>query len=241
MVGNSIVNNYYTRKTLHIGELYYLLDTKFNECNNNKRGMYITYYKSNYKQNYKSNDSGTFENLIVPRSLFLDDEKNGGIYAVPIVILVRGDISICHYNMLIINFGKRTIERFEPVNSYHYKNLDKLLQMCFCERGYKYKMSQNDGPQYFEMSEIGKTLNCGYWVLYFLDFRLKNKTLSFDKVMEKCKLMLLENGAHNTMRKYKDILTNYLKQNIKRVVYYKSRTNYEFYNRRLLDYYMYKC
>ena len=172
--------------------------------------------------------------------MFLDDEKNGGIYAVPIVILVNGDISICHYNILIINFSKRTIERFEPVNSYHYKNLDKLLQMCFCERGYKYKMSQNPGPQYFEMSEIGKTSNCGYWVLYFLDLRLKNKTLSFDKVMEKCRIMLLENGAHNIMRKYKDILTNYLKQN-KSIDYYKSRINYEFYNRCLLDYYIYKC
>jgi len=235
----SSVNNYYTCKTLHIGELYYLLDTKFNECNNNKRSLYITYHKSNNKSNYYT---GTFENLIVPRSLFLDDEKNGGIYAVPIVILVNGDISICHYNILIINFSKRTVERFEPVNSYHYQNLDKLLQMCFCERNYKYKMTQDDGPQYFEMSEIGKkTFNCGYWALYFLDFRLKNKTLSFDKVMEKCRLMLLENGAHNTMRKYKDILTNYLKLDNKTVNCYESRINYEFYNRRLLDYYIYKC
>jgi hypothetical protein len=173
--------------------------------------------------------------------LFLDDEKIGGIYAVPILILVSDDISICHYNMLIINFSKRTVERFEPVNSYHYKNLDKLLQICFCERGYKYKISQNYGPQYFEMSEIGQTFNCGYWVLYFLDLRLKNKTLSFDKVMEKCRLILLKNGAHNTMRKYKDTLNNYLKQYNKNIVYYESRISYEFYNRQYLDYYMYKC
>jgi hypothetical protein len=236
MVMSSVIN-YYTHQTLHIGQLYYLLDTKFNECNNNKRSLYITYHKSNNK----SNNQEIFENLIVPRSLFLDDEKSGGVYAVPIVILVSGDISICHYNMLIINFSKRTVERFEPVNSYHYKNLDKLLQICFCERGYKYKMTKNPGPQYFEMSEIGKTLNCGYWVLYFLDFRLKNKTLSFDKAIEKCILMLLENGAHNTMRKYKDILTNYLKLDNKTVYYYESRINYEFYNRSFLDYYTYNC
>lgn len=225
--------DYYTKRTLKISELYYLLDTKFNECNNNKRGMYITYYKI-------KNEYGVCENILVPRSLFLQDEKIGGIYAIPIIINVQTNFKICHYNMLIIDFGRRIVERFEPVNSYDYDNLDILLRKCFKERGYTYEISKTNGPQCLEMREVGITLNCGYWILYFLNLRLQNKSLSFAKVMELCISILSKNGAHNTLKTYKDELNNYLKINSEHLKYYESKIYNEFSNKYLLDYYLYK-
>ena len=50
-----------------------------------------------------------------------------------------------------------------------------------------------------------------------------------------------DNLQQKTVSELKDILTNYLKLDNKTVNCYESRINYEFYNRRLLDYYIYKC
>ena len=36
-----MIDNYYKSKTLHIGELYFLLNTKFNNCNNNKSSLLL--------------------------------------------------------------------------------------------------------------------------------------------------------------------------------------------------------
>jgi hypothetical protein len=222
---------------LSFGEFYYILQTQY-------RQYAYTHLFIVFKR------SGDKVSLHVPRTIFNKPGYKLGI--VPIVIQDSIHFEktqnpmdyIRHYNILIIDYVSKSVERFEPADSKSYGDLDKLLRNCFNENRYKYHYANYVGPQYNEICEVGMTMNCGYWSLLYIQDRiyniLKNDKCNFQKSFIKTWMIdISKRGYYNTLCDYKTKLLVCFEANRDIVIKYNDLVFSNIFWRRPLDYYDY--
>jgi hypothetical protein len=204
-------------RALSLGELYCFLNNCFKD--------YIEY--SSFVVYIEQNSS-----LHIPRCVFSDKKRK--IRVLPILIINQNS---SHYNILIINNDKRTVERFEPSDYCYDGNINKLLTTAFTDNKYKYIYTKHLGPQFMEIHEVGVTMNCGYWVLLYIQDRLNDISCKQKHFLSKWMESISKHGFHNLICDYKRYVLNtsmnYRHTDDKYICY-------NIYNRRPLDYYDYK-
>lgn len=201
-------------RALSVGELYYFLYTHFKD--------YIEY--SSFVIYIKSQRS-----LHIPRSTF--SKKSNNLRILPILII---DDYSSHYNILIVD--RNLAERFEPSDSSYDKDLNKLLKMAFHDNKYHYVHAKHNGPQFMEIHEVGATMNCGFWVLLYVQDRLKDISCKQKHFLLKWMGQIKGSGFHNWISDYKRWVLDTCSENTFSEQYIRDRI----YNRRPLDYYDYK-
>jgi len=201
-------------RALSVGELYYFLYTHFKD--------YIEY--SSFVIYIKSQRS-----LHIPRSTF--SKKSNNLRILPILII---DDYSSHYNILIVD--RNLAERFEPSDSSYDKDLNKLLKMAFHDNKYHYVHAKHTGPQFMEIHEVGATMNCGFWVLLYVQDRLKDISCKQKHFLLKWMGQIKGSGFHNWISDYKRWVLDTCSENTFSEQYIRDRI----YNRRPLDYYDYK-
>lgn len=202
---------------LTLGELYYFLHTHFED--------YIEY--SSFVVYIKSTRS-----IHIPRCIF--SRKSNNLCILPIIII---DDNSSHYNILIVDNIRNIVERFEPADSSYDKDLNKLLKMAFHDNKYNYIHTKHIGPQFMEIHEVGITMNCGFWILLYVQDRLKDISCKQKYFILKWMDKIKENGFHNLISEYKRYVLDTCCKN-------KTFTEHyiydRIYNRQPLDYYDYK-
>lgn len=203
---------------LTLGELYYFLHTHFRD--------YIEY--SSFVVYIKSKRS-----MHIPRCIF--SRKSGSnLCILPIIII---DDNSSHYNILIVDNIRNIVERFEPSDSSYDKDLNKLLKMAFSDNKYNYIHTKHIGPQFMEIHEVGITMNCGFWILLYVQDRLNDISCKQKHFLLKWMDKIKENGFHNWISEYKRcVLDTCCKNNTFSEQHIFNRV----YNRQPLDYYDYK-
>lgn len=228
-------------RALSFGELYYVLKTKYKEYIYSH--LYVVFQRFCKKVS-----------LHVPRNIFNKCNKNSecNLCIIPIVIVDKcrfektknpiDDIS--HYNILIIDYKTKCVERFEPADSKNYTDLDNLLKSCFKDRGYKYKFSTYKGPQYNEMCEVGDiTMNCGYWILMYIHDRISSVCNDGYNLQSRFIQSWMSNiskrGYYKTLCEYKSELIYWFNKNRNVVIKYDDLVFSNIFWRKPLDYYDY--
>lgn len=168
--------------------------------------------------------------LYIPRDIFTQS-------FLPIFI---NDSLTKHYNLIMIDHKKRTIERFEPINISDYKSLNTLLEK-FC-KDYNYKYVYNKlGPQYMEMMYLKTTtMNCGFWVLSYLEKRIHNiNKISQIKFLDNWMKNISKVGFDRYISEYKNEIINIVsKETVLKVL--ENKVVERIVNILPLDYYIYR-
>jgi|688.fasta_scaffold02588_24 glutaredoxin-related protein len=207
-------------RPLSVGELYYFLHTYFRD--------YIDY--SSFVVYIKSHGS-----LHVPRCTF-SRKSNNMVHHLRILPIFIIDEYSSHYNILIVDNIRNIAERFEPSDSSYDKDLNKLLKMAFRDNKYRYIHANHNGPQFMEIHEVGATMNCGFWVLLYVQDRLNDISCKQKQFLLKWMDHIKQNGFHNWISEYKRCVLAICSKNTFSENYICDRI----YNRRPLDYYDYK-
>jgi hypothetical protein len=206
-------------RPLSVGELYYFLHTYFRD--------YIEY--SSFVVYIKPQRS-----LHVPRCTFSRKSSNTAhLRILPIFII---DEYSSHYNILIVDNIRNIAERFEPSDSSYDKDLNKLLKIAFRDNKYHYIHAKHTGPQFMEIHEVGATMNCGFWILLYVQDRLRDISCKQKHFLLKWMGQIKGGGFHNLISDYKRWVLDTCSKNTFSEQYICDRI----YNRRPLDYYDYK-
>lgn len=172
-------------RALNFGEMYFILNKRY--------GIGINFAFCKVDERY----------LYIPRYIFEKQTKN--YIFLPLCLFNK---TYCHYNVLLLNTHTRTMERFDPVDMTKYKYLDTLLHSFCNNNGYKYIYNRYRGPQWMEMMEVDETMNCGFWVLMYLEERIRNINKTQKMFMNNWMKKIGEIGFHKTMCNYKSIVLN---------------------------------
>jgi hypothetical protein len=172
-------------RALNFGEMYFILNKRY--------GIGINFAFCKVDERY----------LYIPRYIFEKQTKNH--IFLPLCLFNK---TYCHYNVLLLNTHTRTMERFDPVDMTKYKYLDTLLHSFCNNNGYKYIYNRYRGPQWMEMMEVDETMNCGFWVLMYLEERIRNINKTQKMFMNNWMKKIGEIGFHKTMCNYKSIVLN---------------------------------
>lgn len=178
-------------RALNFGEMYFILNKRY--------GIGINFAFCKVDERY----------LYIPRYIFEKQTKN--YIFLPLCLFNK---TYCHYNVLLLNTHTRTMERFDPVDMTKYKYLDTLLHSFCNNNGYKYIYNRYRGPQWMEMMEVDETMNCGFWVLMYLEERIRNINKTQKMFMNNWMKKIGEIGFHKTMCNYKSIVLNEISINI---------------------------
>jgi hypothetical protein len=178
-------------RALNFGEMYFILNKRY--------GIGINFAFCKVDERY----------LYIPRYIFEKQTKNH--IFLPLCLFNK---TYCHYNVLLLNTHTRTMERFDPVDMTKYKYLDTLLHNFCNNNGYKYIYNRYRGPQWMEMMEVDETMNCGFWVLMYLEERIRNINKTQKMFMNNWMKKIGEIGFHKTMCNYKSTVLNETNINI---------------------------
>jgi len=178
-------------RALNFGEMYFILNKRY--------GIGINFAFCKVDERY----------LYIPRYIFEKQTKNH--IFLPLCLFNK---TYCHYNVLLLNTHTRTMERFDPVDMTKYKYLDTLLHSFCNNNGYKYIYNRYRGPQWMEMMEVDETMNCGFWVLMYLEERIRNINKTQKMFMNNWMKKIGEIGFHKTMCNYKSTVLNETNINI---------------------------
>jgi hypothetical protein len=178
-------------RALNFGEMYFILNKRY--------GIGINFAFCKVDERY----------LYIPRYIFEKQTKN--YIFLPLCLFNK---TYCHYNVLLLNTHTRTMERFDPVDMTKYKYLDTLLHSFCNNNGYKYIYNRYRGPQWMEMMEVDETMNCGFWVLMYLEERIRNINKTQKMFMNNWMKKIGEIGFHKTMCNYKSTVLNETNINI---------------------------
>jgi hypothetical protein len=226
---------------LSFGEFYYMLRTKYRKYVYTH--LFVVFQRSSNKIS-----------LHVPRNIFnkCGENHSCNLCVLPIVIIDRMRFEktkdpmddIRHYNILIIDYNTKCVERFEPADSKSYTDLDNLLKRCFNDYGYKYKWSTYIGPQYNEICEIGSvTMNCGYWALMYIQdrtFSIYNHGYNLQtRFIKNWMYDISKRGYYKTLCDYKSQLIYSFDKNRDVVMKYNDLVFSNIFWRKPLDYYDY--
>lgn len=177
---------YLKLRALNFGEMYFILNKRYDI------GINFAYCEVDKRY------------LNIPRYIFENKTKNHYI-VVPLCLFNK---TYCHYNVLLLNTYTRTMERFDPVEMTKYKYLDTLLNNFCNNNGYKYIYNKYRGPQWMEMMEVDETMNCGFWVLMYLEERLRYIDKKQKMFMNNWMKKIGEIGFHKKMCDYKSTILN---------------------------------
>jgi len=202
-------------RALNFGEMYFILNKRYD--------IGINFAFCEVDNRY----------LYIPRYIFENKTKNH--IFLPLCLFNK---TYCHYNVLLLNTDKKTLERFEPVDMSKYKYIDTLLHNFCNNNGYKYIYNKYRGPQWMEMMEVEETMNCGFWVLMYLEDRIKCIDKTQKMFINNWMKRIGEIGFHKKMCNYKSIVLNEIDINVD---YCKTLCdNVCDGMTRVLDYYIYK-
>lgn len=210
------VDHFNKFRALSVGELYYFLHIHFRD--------YIEYLS--FVVYIKSQRS-----LHIPRCTF--SKTRGNLCILPILII---DEYSSHYNILIVDNIRMIAERFEPSDSSYDKDLNKLLKMAFRDNKYHYVHEKHIGPQFMEIHEVGATMNCGFWVLLYVQDRLKDISCKQKYFLSNWMDQIKMSGFHNWISEYKHCVLATCSEN----TFSEQKICDSIYNRTPLDYYDYK-
>lgn len=219
----SIPFDFYKHRALNFAEIYHILYNKF------KENMIVSKFAI---YNKTSNDCISIH---IPRCVFYKTNKHR-IIILPVLLLYP---NTSHYNILLIDKLKRTVERFEPYNTRDDKDLNKLLKISFSDHGYRFIYNEYKGPQYMEIFEVGITMNCGYWVLLYIENRLCDFESNQKYFLSKWMKSLSKTGFHNVVSQYKLNILNLCIDQVDKILFDQSNISTNIFNRRPLDYYDY--
>lgn len=138
--------------------------------------------------------------LFVPKMIF---DKQCKFNIVPLCIFKKSR-DYFHYNLLIVNNDKKMVERFEPVDMKKSSKLDEVLKNFVENNNYTYYFHKYRGPQWMEMMEVGKTMNCGWWILMYIEKRFEYPEFIPEIVISRWMKQLCYYGFHKQINEYKN-------------------------------------
>jgi hypothetical protein len=142
--------------------------------------------------------------LFIPKTIFDNQCK---FTIVPLCIFKKSR-NYFHYNLLIVDNDKKIVERFEPVDMKKCSKLDEILKKFIENNHYIYCFQKYRGPQWMEMMEVGKTMNCGWWILMYIEKRLEYQELISETIISNWMKELCYYGYHKQINEYKNQFQN---------------------------------